>query len=97
MAGTLSRTVIYRIFLTPFRCILASLNSNLEVSLWAATNNHLKGEWMKASCIYRVRLQINDSYQIQDVTAFLSQHFLLPEKRASLEAVLQVQITSVSG
>lgn len=27
------------------RCVIAILNSNAEVSLWAATKNHLKGEW----------------------------------------------------
>jgi len=32
------------------RCVLATLNSNMEVSLWAATKNHLKGEWIKVSC-----------------------------------------------
>ena len=31
------------------RCVLATLNSNMEVSLWAATKNHLKGEWIKVS------------------------------------------------
>ena len=28
------------------RCIIAVLNSNMEVSLWAAGKNHLKGEWL---------------------------------------------------
>ncbi|KAH7910203.1 transcription factor IIIC subunit delta N-term-domain-containing protein [Hygrophoropsis aurantiaca] len=37
------------------RCVLAVLNSNMEVSLWTTTKNHLKGEWMN----------------IQDVTALL--------------------------
>ncbi|KAF8141842.1 transcription factor IIIC subunit delta N-term-domain-containing protein [Boletus edulis] len=37
------------------RCVLAVLNSNMEVSLYAAGKNHLKGEWMN----------------IQDVTAYL--------------------------
>ncbi|KAF8835955.1 hypothetical protein BDN67DRAFT_912054 [Paxillus ammoniavirescens] len=27
------------------RCVIAVLNSNMEVSLWAAGKNHLKGEW----------------------------------------------------
>lgn len=27
------------------RCVIAILNSNAEVSLWAAAKNHLKGEW----------------------------------------------------
>ncbi|KAF9244208.1 transcription factor IIIC subunit delta N-term-domain-containing protein [Melanogaster broomeanus] len=27
------------------RCVLAVLNSNMEVSLWVASKNHLKGEW----------------------------------------------------
>ncbi|KAI9573929.1 transcription factor IIIC subunit delta N-term-domain-containing protein [Boletus coccyginus] len=37
------------------RCVIAVLNSNMEVSLWAAGKNHLKGEWLR----------------IQDVTACL--------------------------
>lgn len=28
------------------RCIIAVLNSNMEVSLWVAGKNHLKGEWL---------------------------------------------------
>lgn len=31
------------------RCILATLNSNMEVALWSASKNHLKGEWHKVS------------------------------------------------
>lgn len=77
------------------RCVLASLNSNMEVSLWVATNNHLKGEWIKASS--RVSLHILDIdvfCQIQDVTAFLSEHVSLPENRSSLTAIFQAQTTS---
>ncbi|KAH0836513.1 transcription factor IIIC subunit delta N-term-domain-containing protein [Lanmaoa asiatica] len=37
------------------RCVIAVLNSNMEVSLWAAGKNHLKGEWSNN----------------QDVTAYL--------------------------
>ncbi|KAF9220011.1 hypothetical protein BS17DRAFT_854039 [Gyrodon lividus] len=37
------------------RCVLAVLNSNMEVSLWAAGKNHLKGEWSN----------------IQDVTGYI--------------------------
>lgn len=28
-------------------CIIAALNSNLEVTLWGAAKNHLRGEWKK--------------------------------------------------
>ncbi|KZP30470.1 hypothetical protein FIBSPDRAFT_777198 [Athelia psychrophila] len=41
------------------RCVLAVLNSNMEVSLWAAAKNHLKGEW---ACV-------------QNITTFLVSHF----------------------
>lgn len=29
------------------RCVLAVLNSNLELSIWGAVKNHLRGEWVK--------------------------------------------------
>ncbi|KAI6014123.1 putative zinc-finger of transcription factor IIIC complex-domain-containing protein [Pisolithus microcarpus] len=31
------------------RCVLAILNTNMEVSLWEGTKNHLKGEWCMVS------------------------------------------------
>ncbi|KAI0064060.1 hypothetical protein BV25DRAFT_1869513 [Artomyces pyxidatus] len=37
-------------------CVLAVLNSNLELSLWCAVKNHLKGQWI----------------QLQDATSFLT-------------------------
>ncbi|KAF8552235.1 hypothetical protein OG21DRAFT_1535864 [Imleria badia] len=37
------------------RCVIAILNSNMEISLWVAGKNHLRGEWVN----------------IQDVTAYL--------------------------
>lgn len=47
-------------YLCVARCVLATLNSNMEVSLWAATKNHLKGEWIKAgSHVDTKRLQNN--------------------------------------
>ncbi|KAG6374829.1 transcription factor IIIC subunit delta N-term-domain-containing protein [Boletus reticuloceps] len=45
------------------RCVLAVLNSNMEVSLYAAGKNHLKGEWIN----------------IQDVTAYLLDHSRLEQ------------------
>ncbi|OBZ74220.1 hypothetical protein A0H81_05959, partial [Grifola frondosa] len=30
-------------------CVLALLNSNLELTIWGAGKNHLQGEWIKAS------------------------------------------------
>jgi hypothetical protein len=77
------------------RCVLASLNSNMEVALWAATKNHLKGEWVKASSCPSLRIpEIDVSCQVQDVTAFLSEHVSLPENKLSLGTIFQVQTTS---
>ncbi|KAG2040160.1 putative zinc-finger of transcription factor IIIC complex-domain-containing protein [Suillus americanus] len=36
------------------RCVIAILNSNAEVSLWAAAKNHLKGEWTNVRAIQDV-------------------------------------------
>ncbi|EIN09445.1 hypothetical protein PUNSTDRAFT_119933, partial [Punctularia strigosozonata HHB-11173 SS5] len=41
-------------------CALAILNSNFELSLWASTKNHLRGEWTKSA----------------DITAFLRDHYV---------------------
>jgi len=43
----------YLIFFMFKRCVIAVLNSNMEVSLWAAGKNHLKGEWLSvgSSCL----------------------------------------------
>ncbi|EGN93775.1 hypothetical protein SERLA73DRAFT_172058 [Serpula lacrymans var. lacrymans S7.3] len=62
------------------RCVLAVLNSNMEVSLWTTAKNHLKGEWLK----------------IQDVTSFLLSSISLPESSSTLIKALCAQTMCIS-
>ncbi|KAH7920247.1 hypothetical protein BV22DRAFT_1021558 [Leucogyrophana mollusca] len=62
------------------RCVLAVLNSNMEVSLWTTTKNHLKGEWSN----------------IQDVTALLLEILSPVDDIAQTTKILQAQVTSMA-
>ncbi|KAH7882278.1 transcription factor IIIC subunit delta N-term-domain-containing protein, partial [Phlebopus sp. FC_14] len=62
------------------RCVFAVLNSNMEVSLWAAAKNHLKGEWLN----------------IQDVTAYLLNLPASIGKLDEGTRVLRTQTTSIA-
>lgn len=33
--------------ITMVSCVIAVLNSNMDLTLWAAARNYLKGEWLK--------------------------------------------------
>lgn len=46
---------VYFIFFMFKRCVIAVLNSNMEVSLWAAGKNHLRGEWLNVCpfCLFQ--------------------------------------------
>ncbi|KIJ65305.1 hypothetical protein HYDPIDRAFT_89000 [Hydnomerulius pinastri MD-312] len=62
------------------RCVLAVLNSNMEVSLWAAGKNHLKGEWSN----------------IQDVTGYLLDLPTLDGDADGMSRTLQSQTMSIA-
>ncbi|RDB16625.1 hypothetical protein Hypma_002848 [Hypsizygus marmoreus] len=62
-------------------CILAALTCNMDLTLWTASKNCLKGEWIK----------------IFDVTPFLLEVFSADSGSASMTAqALRAQITSIS-
>ncbi|KAF8962108.1 transcription factor IIIC subunit delta N-term-domain-containing protein [Flammula alnicola] len=62
------------------RCIFATLSSNMDVNLWAAGKNYLKGEWLK----------------IFEVTPYLLNAIAPEqEEKCTAAAVLQAQIISI--
>ncbi|KAF5309828.1 hypothetical protein D9619_010322 [Psilocybe cf. subviscida] len=63
-------------------CIFATLSSNMDVMLWAARTNYLKGKWE----------------QIFALTPFLLNRLApgAPEEACSTAAVLQAQITTIA-
>ncbi|KAF8876936.1 transcription factor IIIC subunit delta N-term-domain-containing protein [Infundibulicybe gibba] len=61
-------------------CILATLSSNMDLTLWAATKNYLKGEWVK----------------LLDVTGILLGLFSTDTSNVHVTQVLQAQITCIT-
>ncbi|KAF9479133.1 hypothetical protein BDN70DRAFT_709576 [Pholiota conissans] len=62
------------------RCIFVTLSSNMDVNLWAAGKNYLKGEWSK----------------IFEVTPYLLDTIApTPEEKCTSVAVLQAQIVCI--
>lgn len=65
----------------------------MEVSLWAAAKNHLKGEWACVRALLTIFVTpTNLCEQVQNITTFLVSHF--SPKEPSLPTALQLQTTS---
>ena len=61
--------------------MIATLSSNMDFALWAATKNHLKGEWIKVSDDdIASKSPVTDSFppfpdKVADLTQLLIAHF----------------------
>ncbi|KAK7435518.1 hypothetical protein VKT23_019640 [Stygiomarasmius scandens] len=61
-------------------CVMATLSTNMDLTLWTAGKNALKGEWAKAF----------------DVTPFLIEKFLKDESKTRTESTLTAQILCIA-
>lgn len=72
--------------------MIAILNSNAEVSLWAAAKNHLKGEWTNVRAVTHCFIQVLNFVEIHDVTGLLLN---TASSEDIIRRTLRAQVTSL--